>query len=500
MEKLQKSVELYDPFDIDITSIETEFPYQIHLKAVARGPQGEYLEVPGFYKKDCTWSIRFAPLSLGDWEIVTVSFLPDLSGKVFSLRAIPQTNKHGVLKVDPDNPKHFIYQDGSPFFSLGYEVNWLWSVDQLSENVERTECLLDELASHGFNHLFINSYAYDTHWRNGNTTEYDFGPPLLMPWRGTHKAHDYSSLNEAYFAHFDRMMWALHERGMQAHIYMKVYNKLVNWPERRSPEEDLYFDYFVARYQAFPNVIWNFSKESYYEPDKAYIAMRLSRIRSLDAYGHMTTIHDDKCFTYDQVSQSLIDFVTDQNHWDIYHSIIYQHSLRNIPIINEEFGYEHPEGDINGGAWGWEQTPLAVLERAYEVVMAGGYPTHYYTDHAWDIVKWNEKPQCLPGYRFMSRFFTEIDWTTLVPMPLLVRQWAGRCMMNETRNEMVLYAKNGITNLITDFLPKRWKGYWMDIWTGERAVKELVLVDGGSGDIRSPFENQSSIGYFTLVE
>ena len=62
----------------------------------------------------------------------------------------------------------------------------------------------------------------------------------------------------------------LNDRGMQAHLLIKVYNKAVNWPGHGSDEESLFFRWLVARYAAYPNVIWDFSKEANNEKDLAY--------------------------------------------------------------------------------------------------------------------------------------------------------------------------------------------------------------------------------------
>lgn len=503
MKYARRETAVYEPLDLEIQVSEQlgVNPYEIKLEAIACGPDGFELRIPGFYKRDRTWCVRFSPTLTGEWTLTTVSSSPALSGLEWEVQALPGQNHnvHGVLQLHPQYPKHFQYQDGTPFFSLGYEVNWLWALDQTSADIRHIELLLDKLAEHGVNHLFINSFAYDTSWRKGKTTKFDVGPPDLLPWQGSYEQPDYSRLNEDYFAHFDRMMQALYVRGIQAHIYMKVYNKLVHWPEKNSKEEDLYFDHFTARYQAFPNLIWNFSKESYFEPDKSYIARRLARIKELDAYSHLVTIHDDKCFSFDEKYHHLIDFITDQNHWDIYYAIVHQHALRNVPVINEEYGYEQAEGVYTEATWGWQQTPQEVLERAYEVVMAGGYPTHYYTNHAWDIVKWDEMPKALPAYQQMKEFFSGMEWISLQPKPLYVRQRSGRCLMSADEEEMVLYAPKGVTNLITDWFPKKlWSGFWMNIWTGERVEANIHLQDGGSGDLHSPFPEESSVGYFKL--
>lgn len=501
MPQMNLSTKLYEPVDWNVKADEHPVnPYEVSITANATGPDGTAFELPGFYKKQGVWCVRFSAPSAGTWNLQLKAPLPSLSGRTVTVCVGDEAHGgiHGVLRIHPHRPKHFQYQDGTPYFLMGYELNWLWAVDQEQDDISHVEKLLDALQEGGFNQVFLNAYAYDTSWRLGHTTEFDYGPPKILPWPGEHGDHDYSRLNEAYFEHYDRIMHALYVCGMEAHIYLKVYNKLVIWPEKYSREEELFFDAFVARYQAYPNVIWDFSKESYYEPDKDYIAYRLQRVKSLDAYKHLVTIHDDKRFSFHPDTACLIDFVTDQNHWDLYHTVIYQHSVREVPIVNEEFGYEHALGEVNGGAWGWTHTPLEVVERAYEVVMAGGYPAHYYTNHAWDIVKWDEVPAALDAFRSLKELFTSLDWTALIPRPELVRQHAGRCLMSPDGEVMLLYAPKGKTNLNADWLSPVWTGFWMNIWSGERIEAKLRLQPGGSGDLEAPFKDRSAIGYFRI--
>ena len=113
------------------------------------------------------------------------------------------------------------------------------------------------------------------------------------------------------------MMGALFEHGLTAHVYLKVYNKLVTWPANRSLADDLYFAYVVARYQGYTNVVWDFAKESDNEPDKDYLASRLRFVRAHDGYQRLVTTHDDDLFDADPRYLGSTDFVTDQYHVDI---------------------------------------------------------------------------------------------------------------------------------------------------------------------------------------
>src|ERR1039457_1345527 len=121
-------------------------------------------------------------------------------------------------------------------------------------------------------------------------------------------------MNIAYWQHYDRVMTALNERGMQAHIFIKVYNKQVNWPAHGSEEEKLYFRWLIARYAAYPNVNWDFSKEANNEKDLAYKLGRLRFLRQNDPYYRLLTVHDDYKTYDDAAYNELLDYRSDQQH------------------------------------------------------------------------------------------------------------------------------------------------------------------------------------------
>ena len=84
-------------------------------------------------------------------------------------------------------------------------------------------------------------------------------------------------MNTKFFQNYDAMMEALREKGIVAHIMLKVYNKRVKWPAKWSQDEERFFRYVVARYQGFANVVWDYSKESYNEKDDVLQARLSSR-------------------------------------------------------------------------------------------------------------------------------------------------------------------------------------------------------------------------------
>src|SRR3984893_15719882 len=203
---------------------------------------------------------------------------------------------HGGLRVDPAHPYHFIYEDGTRYFLLGYEADWLWGADMEDPERRLMRHLIDQMASHGFNHVMVNLYAHDTTWSPERKHEWDWDPAPVFPWEGTNEKPDHARLNPKFFQIYDGMMSALRDRGIVAHIMIKVYNKKVNWPPKYSKDEERYFRYVVARYQAYPNVIWDFSKEAHNEKDSLLQQRLIGLVHSSDAYRRLVTAHDDEAF------------------------------------------------------------------------------------------------------------------------------------------------------------------------------------------------------------
>ncbi len=71
-------------------------------------------------------------------------------------------------------------------------------------------------------------------------------PAPLHAWGGTNERPGHSRMNLAFGKYYDRVIGALHRRGMRAHILINAYNKAVKWRARGSVEEDLFFRWLVA--------------------------------------------------------------------------------------------------------------------------------------------------------------------------------------------------------------------------------------------------------------
>ena len=445
-----EDVPRWQPHDFSfIAKATAKNPFMVPFSATAKGPGGVVLNIPGFFDGDGTWKIRVAPTVEGAWSLVTKSDVKELDGKTAAFTCVKNANPnvHGVLRVDKAHPHHFIFEDGTRFFFQGYEYDWLWALDVGKPGVPTVKASLDLIAKHGFNYVILNSYAHDTGWRKGKTADDDYGPPPMYAWEGSNEAPDHSRMNLAYWQHYDRVMTALAERGIQAHMLMKVYNKQVKWPAHGSDEEKLFFCWLVARYAAYPNVIWDFAKEAHNEKDLGYKQGWLKWIRENDPYHHLTTVHDDDKANDSGAYDDLTDFRTDQHHGNDkevqtigkngnrigsnHGKILAQRARRAWPVANVESDYECGPGGVNDKTYGQAQSPESMMDTLWKISMAGGYVAYYYTYTAWDVVRPLDVP---PGYAMMKHFgdfWRATEYWTLEPSDKLVS--AGWCLANRGR-------------------------------------------------------------------
>jgi hypothetical protein len=158
------TIGLYHSHDFTFQATATGNPFDVELAGEFTGPEGIRIRVPGFYDGDGRWIIRFSPTREGEWELHTVSPLAALNGKTEGgIRCLPNRHAeiHGGLQVDPAHPYHFVYEDGSRYFLLGYEADWLWGADMQDPDRKLMRHLIDQMAARGFNHVIVNLYAYD---------------------------------------------------------------------------------------------------------------------------------------------------------------------------------------------------------------------------------------------------------------------------------------------------------------------------------------------------
>ncbi|MDZ4798909.1 MAG: DUF5060 domain-containing protein [Bryobacteraceae bacterium] len=467
-------VEQHKPRDFTFRAQPAGNPFDTDLTGEFTGPDNLTLRIPGFYDGDGTWKIRFAAPVPGDWKLRTASSVAALHGRTETIRATPNRNAriHGLLEIDRQHPYHFRYADGTRFFLMGYEADWLWGADMLDPQRRLMHRLIDQIDARGFNYVLVNVYAHDTRWCPGKVNEWDFGPSPLYVFGGTNEKPDHSVLNPKFFAIYDGMMEALWQKGIVAHIMIKVYNKAVNWPAKGSSDEARYFRYVTARYQAYPNIVWDFAKEAYNEKNETLQKNLMDSVRSVDAYRHLTVAHDDDAYEWNNSLNANVDFRVDQQHSDWEQMIAFDRAHRTRPVVNVEFSYELGVEPLpthtNVNQVDWKE----MLRRAWRIQMAGGYLAYYYNNTAWDIVKPDPEPPGHARWQILKQTMESLPYWRMDPVPSLA---AGGTCLAEPAATWICYLEGSKTRLRENALHLNLTSLsapasaeWINTWTGDR--------------------------------
>ena len=337
-------------------------------------------------------------------------------------------------------------------------------------------------AARGFSAINMSAYAWE--WPSVGKAAVDttdFGPPDLYAWAGNNTTPDHTRFNTAFWNHYDRVVDYLFQKGMTAYIFFHWYisstltgdTTQVNWPAQGTADDSLYFSNIVARYQAYPNIIWSFGKEVYYQPNQTYIHSMLDLIGGRDAFKRLRTMHDDvgtgsaPDYAAESNLNSNMDFRTSQQHSqqpDIYAVAISQRNLKNWPIYNAETGYEI--GNDGGHTYSVVQSKGEVLKRIYKVFMAGAYAAYYYTYHGWDIIRWFET-NGLVYYQYLTGFFKNTNWYALVPSDnLITADTTNHCLAKPGSEYIVYLGNGGSTKLTLAGAAGQLQGTWMNGYTG----------------------------------
>ena len=474
----------WGPLDITFSADPgNHFAFDIEFSATFVNEAGDSLSVPGFWDGGKRFVIRFAPPTDGVWEFKTSSALSTLDGLSGSVNAGPAVDgQRGPIGIAPDDSRRFVYADGSRYFPLAFEIDWLFALDaENAAGIPKSEMLLEYVSRHGFNQVVMNVFAYDVRWPRDPELppEFDYGKPRVFPFGGDNTNPDFSTLNVDYFQRFDRVIRELDRRGIAAHVMIYVWNKLVSWPEADSDADNRYFDYVVKRYQAFPNLIWDISKEAtgYGHNDRTYITQRIERLRALDGHDRLVTVHD---YGYCHRFPETVDFISVQNWqsetWHIMRQIRKDHPKMAIFNI-EHGGYEEGPYHVFAGNY---YRPEVNLERAYQIVFAGAYPTHYWQDTSWSVVIHDieslpsaDQPK-LNYYRHLANLVEKYDLTKFEPTTGKAN--SGFCLSND--KDLFVYLVPKENDVIIPRPPR--EGYshlqltWFDPFTGEYIEEEPI--------------------------
>lgn len=391
----------------------------VELLTIFTNSSGDTITRPAFWDGGDTWKVRFSPTKLGRWNYKLIGEeINNFKGnKIGFVNAVKYKGKlpiykNGFLKISPSK-RHFVYENGKPFFYLA-DTHWFLPLEKWDEcNVpncnSQFKFIVDKRAQQEF-----TVYQVQT---NGIKLVED----------------SVKSVDIEAFRDIDRKFDYLVSKGFvintsigSAHNYALVLGK--KGAERLAK-------YWAARYGAYP-VIWmtaqevDLDKHKYLEIWKA----AAKTIDKFDDYQHPHTAH-----LWDNSNSKFFN----KDSWHNFHMIqaghiiwgggtqtkeFYRKYYENTPIkpmLESEANYENLGKDK-------QCTTTDIRNAAYKSILCGSFGFGYgvqgiwqncYTETEcgccmdWGIKTWFEGFNAEGGEQMyhLKNLFTSLEWYKLVP-------------------------------------------------------------------------------------
>jgi len=455
-------------------------------------------KIPLFFNGNNTWVLRYSSAIEGKKTFEIQSEIEGLNGKKgkFHITKNEKEDRHGGIVLNEKDPRHFYYEDGSHYFNLAFECDWLFALDYGEDQLKKTNHLLNLIDENGFNQIVMNVYAYDPDldWPKDKllkqNPQHDYGAREdIFPFLGSNSNPDYSSLNINFFKHFDRVISEMHSRDIISHLMIYVWNKRVSWPKADSEADNMYYDHIIKRYQAFPNIIWDVSKEATNKIAVAHnknvvehIEDRIKRTRELDAFNRLLSVH---AYSFCKTHRDDVDFISTQD-WklSLHESMLKAYnSFPDKPVFNiEHGGYEESPYNVFPG--GYSNAEIC-LRRNYLCLFAGTYTTYYWQGTSWNALIHNPFEQSddfikphFEYFKHMSHLFETVNFENFEPVTKYnVRSYV---LANNSEGQLMQYFPKEVhSDDIKRFLNNEYDyevatRQWFNILTGEFTEEEKL--------------------------
>lgn len=356
-------VERWGLFELSLEGPSDGHP-DVEVSLSAKFSNGSHtIEVEGFYDGDGRYKLRFMPPTVGTWHWQTHSNRWPLTHHSGSFLATPpRSGNHGPVQVR--HTHHFAHADGTPFRPLGTTM-YSWA-----HRGERLEALsLQTLARAPFNKVRMLVYP--------QTAETERHPPPHFPFAGQPPNRwDHRRFNPAFWQHLEKRVGQLGELGIQADLIIHhPYDDHHAWGfDSLPPEvEDRYLRHLVARFAAFRHVWWSLANEWDFVRTKTEADWdRLGeRVRRLDPYGHLLSIHNGKrLFDHHRPWITHVSLQNGMAAAEASRAVLLREVWRK-PLVFDEVQYEGQHDRR------WAQLSGAELvQRFWAVTIAGAYASH----------------------------------------------------------------------------------------------------------------------------
>jgi len=429
--------------------------FDVEFKATFTHTQsGRAYAIEGFWDGGNVFRLRLAPTVVGAWTYTTVSNNPALNGVSGAFQCVPSAG-HGFIRVDTQQPHHFCYSDGTPFYWAAATLTPFGRDHSDDEDTgmgfARYQAVVDARAEQGFTVLYSMGDLFEKPGFNERTQRNEGGAPFV--------GYGSARLNPAFFRGVDRRIEHVMSRGLVQCIGL-------GWPDQgiweRIGRDHLRraWRYLIARYGAY-HVSWViFGEYDEFGPEAEAIADEFGRLtRACDPYGHPLTTHSTRT-SGRLAGHDWFDYTIQQSlDW----RLIAEDRARDKPVVNAEYYYENRTGE-RFPQWGHIVTnPHLIRTGAWEIASRGGYfvyeiwgATENWPDHL--------RTEATTYVKHLHGLMRHLPFRRLAPADGLAD--SGTCLSDRRRHLLCYLPCGGRVNVdLRDFDPPL-RARWYDPRTG----------------------------------
>jgi len=314
------------------------------------------------------------------------------------------------------NGRHLVDQNGTPFL-----INQAssWGLIQALPTADATD-YLDALAQRGFNTVMVSIVSYDTRMAGG-PPKWQAISPFNVQW-------DFSTPNDAYFAHADDIINRAKARGMLVTL-VPVYLGYPGdanqgwWNELLSPNNStakcgLYGEYLGTRYKDFANIVWIAGGDYSPAPGSALeqcLKAVVDGIKKNDR--HLWTGHWDGVRQGGMMSSENATFASYMNingYYAYNYDLTYQRDLEfyNKTPVKMLYHLDQSYETEPGGS------PDNIRRKAYNAMLAGAAGSSFNAGPSWYLFfDWRQTLDTAGSRETQHwyRLFSSRPWHELVP-------------------------------------------------------------------------------------
>lgn len=338
-------------------------------------------------------TVRFTPMSTGVWTYVSTSQDLGLNNRTGSFTVVG--SGRGFLRRNANRPEQFVFDNNVKMFMWGQTY---YNVVTTARAGGPWKNAIDQSAANKLNKVRLLVFPFQKRDEPGECGDSLAPYPDSKPFTDA----NHTVLDIQHWRRLDEVVHYLSSKQMIADLILFSTN-CPSYSPLGSVEDERYLRYVLARYAAFPNVIWCLTNEWQFAPDgtcslpsphpKSYWENLGSIVRSEDPWINDSAGTRQRPLSIHQRTQHTFDFLT--SAWPT-HAVL-QDGVRNgrfeapkftngdqwgnygirtnlgfgMPVVNDEYGYLGEKGGTSGCNCTFDRDQHR--RTIWGIALAGGY-------------------------------------------------------------------------------------------------------------------------------